>query len=149
MKTSPFSLFGMLVPPLASESNIPYLKTKIRDVKAFFAMENVPSNLLDASHSDWNDMQKLKAQFKFTPNKPGARPKMVDILYPKCLIKSAIKVHDQLIVMRWWCTLDKVQKRAALKELGSIYRAPTTSASPLHKRRHRMIVTSQFDAPEN
>jgi hypothetical protein len=48
------------------------------------------------------------------------------------------------------CALDKVEKKAALKELGSIYRAPTTSASPLHKRpRSRMIVTSQFDAPEN
>jgi hypothetical protein len=33
---------GMLVPPLSSESNIPYLKTKIRDVKAFFAMGKRP-----------------------------------------------------------------------------------------------------------
>jgi hypothetical protein len=61
----------MVIPPLSSESNIPYLRTKIRDVKAFFTMENVPSNLLDASHSEWNNMQKLKVQFKFTPNNPG------------------------------------------------------------------------------
>jgi hypothetical protein len=71
---------GVVVPPLSSESNIPHLKTKIWDVKAFFAMEKVTTNLLDASHSDWNDMQKLKVHFKFTPDKPGARPKVMDII---------------------------------------------------------------------
>jgi hypothetical protein len=39
-KSQPVLTARMVIPPLSSKSDIPFLKTKIQDVKAFFATEN-------------------------------------------------------------------------------------------------------------
>jgi hypothetical protein len=132
------------VPPLSSDSDIPFLQSKLRNVKAQFSLEDFPAELRSIDSSAWSNMKKLTDVFKV----PSARGKRrLPIQYPKCLVLSAKTIQDKLVVMSWFASLSHEQQGSEMETLKRHYRCPRSSASPCRPR-NSSGVTSIFDREE-
>jgi hypothetical protein len=62
------------------------------------------------------------------PSQP--KMKMLDVVFPPCLILGAKNLHDRLFVLNWWANLSKAQQATHRKNFGIYFQHPTISSSP-------------------
>jgi hypothetical protein len=76
-------------------------------------------------------LSKKKAAPKKKKNIPSQpKLKMLDVVFPPCLILGAKNLHDRLFVLNWWANLSKPEQAGHKKKFGIYYQHPTISPSP-------------------
>lgn len=91
---------GETVPCLSIETDIPYLVSKLRNVKAQWSLDMVPLELQNARSDGWKKNGTLQDTFKVVPE-GGTSATTVPKQYPHCLVLSGKTVSDRLVIMSW------------------------------------------------
>ena len=126
-----------LVPgePLPASSTT-FVDVKEDTMKVFYGENDLDEFMKSIKDNFWQDSNDLRAKFKIPPGTLSTRQKkarLVDSVFPYCLVQSAQTLRERLIVINWWLNLSKDEQKAKKAFLKEKFERPGASTKWIYE----------------
>jgi hypothetical protein len=96
---------GRTCPPLSTSCALHY-HINFRRVPEIYTTADLPLGLMDVGSAKWKSSKFLLTAYKKNGS-PGRKNKLVEFVFPQCLLRGCITLLDRLNVINWWLSLEK------------------------------------------